>query len=194
MVEAEPPAKLVSAILSATSGAAQLAVRVERRSSPWERLCRELGMAFAPVLTPRFGLSMGMAFFSIMLVLDVAQIRIRDLTPHNLSHTFYSSQNKLMKYYENTRVVYEIESRMRELRNSSDESERQQKDRRLEQNNNRTRKQKSEPERREQQEFSREQDRPVLASLIGSQQDIQGKLKADPETKPEPLARQRREL
>ena len=149
---------------------------------------------FAPVLTPRFGLSMGMAFFSITLVLNVAQIRIKDLTPHNLSHTFYSSQNKLMKYYQNTRVVYEIESRMRELRNSSDESERKQKGRRLEQNNNRTRERRSEPQQREEQQFSREQDRPALALLTGSQQDSHRNWKADPETRPETLAGQRREL
>ena len=78
-------------------------------------------MVFAPVLTPRFGMSMGMAFFSITLVLNMAQIRIKDLTPHNLSHTFYSSENKVMKYYENMRLVYEIESRVRDLRNASDE-------------------------------------------------------------------------
>ncbi len=81
---------------------------------------------------------MGMAFFSIMLVLDMAQIRITDLTAHNLSHTFYRSENKVMKYYENTRLAYELESRVRELRKAGDESEHEEKNRSLEKNNNQT--------------------------------------------------------
>ena len=120
VVDAAPPRNLVHNILAATSGAEQQAAKAVPRASVWERLRRELGMAFAPVLTPRFGMSMGMAFFSIMLMLNMAQIRIKDLTPHNLSHTFYSSENKVMKYYENTRLVYEIESRVRELRNTGE--------------------------------------------------------------------------
>jgi hypothetical protein len=154
----------------------------------WERLRRELGMAFAPVLTPRFGMSMGMAFFSIMLMLNMAQIRIKDLTPHNLSHTFYSSENKVMKYYENTRLVYEIESRVRELRNTG-EGEREEEYRRMEKNNNRTQQQKSEPEQRQVLEFSRDQDGQVLASLRRNVQGFESK-----QENPEMIARQRREL
>jgi hypothetical protein len=128
-------------------------------------------MVFAPVLTPRFGMSMGMAFFSITLVLNMAQIRIRDLTPHSLSHTFYSSQNKLMKYYENMRLVYEIESRVRDLRNASDESEREERNRRREKNSNQTQEQNqnSEPDRRPHREFSRGQNEQLLASLNGNE-------------------------
>ena len=114
MEDVAPPRMLVHNILAATSGAAQQAAQSRPRPSAWERLRRQVGTLFAPVLTARFGMSMGMAFFSITLVLNMAQIRIRDLTPHNLSHTFYSSQNKLMKYYENMRLVYEIESRVRD--------------------------------------------------------------------------------
>jgi hypothetical protein len=185
VVEAEPPRKLVHNILAATNGAEQLVTKAVPQPSVWERLRRELGMAFAPVLTPRFGMSMGMAFFSIMLMLNMAQIRIKDLTPHNLSHTFYSSENKVMKYYENTRLVYEIESRVRELRNTG-EGEREEEYRRMEKNNNRTQQQKSEPERRQEMEFSRDQDGQVLASLV---QSFKSK-----EENPEMIARQRREL
>ena len=106
-MDAAPPRNLVHNILAADQRCGT-GDKGEPRVSRWERLRRELGMAFAPVLTPRFGMSMGMAFFSIMLVLDMAQIRIKDLTAHNLSHTFYRSENKVMKYYENTRLAYEI--------------------------------------------------------------------------------------
>jgi hypothetical protein len=130
---------------------------------------RQLGTVFAPVLTPRFGMSMGMAFFSITLVLNMAQIRIRDLTPHNLSHTFYSSQNKLMKYYENMRLVYEIESRVRDLRNASEESEREREQKSVprDKNDNRTQEQNqnTEPDRPRQREYTSSQNSQLLASF-----------------------------
>jgi hypothetical protein len=169
--EVAPPRNLMHNILAATSGAAQHAIQAEPRSSAWERLRRQVGMVFAPVLTTRFAMSMGMAFFSITLVLNMAQIRIKDLTPHNLSHTFYSSENKLMKYYENMRLVYEIESRVRVLRNASDESEREEKSRPREKNGNQTQEQNqnNEPDRGQHREFSCGQNAQLLASLNGNE-------------------------
>ncbi len=186
--DAEPPRNLVHNIIAATSGAALQAAKAEPRRSAWDRFLTQTRIVFAPVLTPRFGMSMGMAFFSITLVLNMAQIRIKDLTPHNLSHTFYSSQNKLMKYYENMRLVYEIESRVRDLRNASDESEREQKNRRREKNNNQTQEQNqnSEPDRRPQREFSRGQNAQYVASLNGSELDRM--------SYPGILAKQRRDI
>jgi len=184
MEEVLPPRMLVHNILAATSGAAQLEAQSQQRPSAWERLRRQVGTVFAPVLTARFGMSMGMAFFSITLVLNMAQIRIRDLTPHNLSHTYYSSQNKLMKYYENMRLVYEIESRVRTLRNASEESEREQRNRRQEKNNNQTQEQNqnNEPERHQPRDFSRAVNPQWLAALDGC------------ELYPGQLAKQRSEL
>jgi hypothetical protein len=150
MEEVAPPLMLVHNILAATSAASPEAAPAEMRPSARERLRRQVRAVFAPVLTPRFAMSMGMAFFSITLVLNMAQIRIKDLTPHNLSHTFYSSQNKVRKYYENMRLVYEIESRVRDLRNQTEENERerQEQNQRQEKNRNQTQEQnqKSEPE------------------------------------------------
>lgn len=189
--EVAPPPNLVHNIVAVTSGVAQKAVRYALRPSAWERLRREMGMVLAPVLTPRFGMSMGMAFFSITLVLNMAQVRIKDLTPHNLSHTFYSSENKLMKYYENMRLVYEIESRVRDLRNASDESEREERNRRREKNNNQTQEQNqnSEPDRRQHGEYSGGHDVRLLASLNGNEQCLE----TYPDTNPRHLAKQRRE-
>jgi hypothetical protein len=173
MEDVVPPPILVHNILAATSGAAGQAANAEPRASAWERLRRQVGAVFAPVLTARFGMSMGMAFFSITLLLDMAQIRIKDLTPHNLSHTFYSSQNKVMKYYENMRLVYEIESRVRNLRNAGEENEREREERmrRQEKNNNQTREQNqnSEPEQSQPNRFSRIQNVQWPASLRGSE-------------------------
>ncbi len=171
MEDVAPPRMLVHNILAATSGAAQLAAQSQQRPSAWVRLRRQVRTAFAPVLTARFAMSMVMAFFSITLLLNMAQIRIRDLTPHNLSHTYYSSQNKLMKYYENMRLVYEIESRVRTLRNASEESEREERNRRHEKINNQTQEenQNSEPGRRQRRDFSRAPNPQWLASLDGSE-------------------------
>lgn len=167
--EVTPPPNLVHNILAATLGATEQAAQAEPRHSAWERFLRQTRMVFAPVLTPRFGMSMGMAFFSITLVLNMAQIRITDLTPHNLSHTFFTSENKVMKYYENMRLVYEIESRVRELRNQSEENEREreEKNRRQEKNGNQTQEQnqKSEPERHPYRQYSLGMDAQVLASV-----------------------------
>ncbi|MDR3762593.1 MAG: hypothetical protein P4M01_00705 [Acidobacteriota bacterium] len=145
--EVDPPRNLVHNILAMTSGAAAQAAL---KPPLWMQLRDQARAVFAPVLTPRFAMSMGMAFFSITLVLNMAQIRIKDLTPHNLSHTFYSSENKVMKYYENMRLVYEIESRVRDLRNASEEQqrEREEQDRKPKKNNDRTQQnQNSTPER-----------------------------------------------
>jgi anti-sigma factor RsiW len=126
MEEVAPPPRLVQGILAATSAAVpqpRQAPRTERRA--WPGIRSSMAALFAPVLTPRFGLSMGMAFFSITLVLNMAQIRIRELTPHRLSHMFYSRENKAMKYYENMPLVVKIESQVRELRNASSGNERE---------------------------------------------------------------------
>jgi len=170
--EVAPPLNLVHNILAMTSGAAQEVARSVPQQSRWVRLRREVRMVLAPVLTPRFAMSMGMAFFSITLVLNMAQIRIKDLTPHNLSHTFYSSQNKLMRYYENMRLVYEIESRVRNLRNASDESEREEQNRRRQKNNNQTQEQNqnNEPDRRQHGEYSPGRNFQLQASLDGNEQ------------------------
>jgi hypothetical protein len=177
MEDVAPPRMLVQNILAATSGAGQAAAKAEEaRTSAWERLRRQVSGMFAPVLTPRFGMSLGMAFFSVTLVLNMAQIRIRDLTPHNLSHTFYSSQNKVMKYYENMRLVYEIESRVRDLRNASEENEREREERSRhhEKNNNQTQEQNqnNQPQPGGRQDFSLGQSWRWLASMGGREVHI----------------------
>jgi hypothetical protein len=173
-----PPQMLVHNILAATSAAVQAAPAMPRLS-PGQRLRQRLHGFFAPVLTPRFGMSMGMAFFSITLLLNMAQIKIRDLTPHNLSHTFYSSQNRFMKYYENMRLVYEIESRVRDLRNSDEENQRERQRQREERNDLRQQQdkshrqapeqnEKSEPEGPRRREYSRDES---LLHFAGQRRD-----------------------
>ena len=90
-----------------------------------------LGLRLRPfthtVLQPRFMMTAAMAFFSIALTLNVAgihlnQIRASDLRPSSLRRDFYQANAHVVRYYDNLRVVYELESRVRDLQRSSDEN------------------------------------------------------------------------
>jgi hypothetical protein len=70
-----------------------------------------------------------MAFFSIALTLNligikVTELRAADFQPSrlraNLTRQFYSTNEQVTKYYENLRLVYEMESRVRELRRTTE--------------------------------------------------------------------------
>ena len=72
-------------------------------------------------------MTLAMAFFSIALTLNltgihVTQMRAADLQPSRLRATltrqYYATNEQVTKYYENLRLVYEMEARVRELRRS----------------------------------------------------------------------------
>ena len=123
--EAEPPAHLVRSILEATIGAAPMPV-VRKRKPLMERL-REvpwLAPVMGTVLQPRFAMSFGMAFFSISLLLNLTGIKVNklrnlDLRPSAIVRTYYEAQAKVARYYENIRFIYEIESRVRDLKRAT---------------------------------------------------------------------------
>src|SRR6201993_2300156 len=127
--EGEPPANLVNNILTATSGIdsyrLQAAAPARRQPSLVERI-REWAASFAgpvwsTVRQPRFAMSFGMAFFSLSVALSVAGVKPADLRqislrPSAIRHTYYTTQAKVVRYYENVRIVYEVESRVREIK------------------------------------------------------------------------------
>ncbi len=85
--------------------------------------------AVRQVLEPRLMMTAAMAFFSIALTLNltgikITQLRAADLQPSrlraNLTRQFYSTNEQVTKYYENLRLVYEMESRVRELRRTTE--------------------------------------------------------------------------
>jgi hypothetical protein len=45
-----------------------------------------------------------------------ADLRQVSLRPAALRHTYYNTQARVVRYYENIRLVYEVESRVRELK------------------------------------------------------------------------------
>jgi hypothetical protein len=171
--EVEPPRNMVHNILVATTGVAETKRAAEIAKQPmWERARTWLSPHVSPLFTPRFAMSCAMAFFSLSMVMNVAGIRVRDLTPSGLTRTYYQNQTRVLKYYENIRLVYEIESRVRDLKRAagsgSDNGD---------SNNNQKQKQKESPkdekqnntnrvpEQKQYQNYSREKDDVVLVAL-----------------------------
>ena len=46
----------------------------------------------------------------------MSDLRHLDLSSKGITNTYYATQAKVLRYYENMRLVYEIESRVRDLR------------------------------------------------------------------------------
>jgi Putative zinc-finger len=118
--EAEPlqPAPwLITRIIHATTG--------ERKLTWAERLFG----AVRPLLQARVVYGISMAVFSITFLLHVANIdvrslKLRDLNPGTWAYRANSQGHLLVaraeKYYYDLRVVYEIQNRLRELRNGQE--------------------------------------------------------------------------
>jgi hypothetical protein len=132
--EAVPPPDMVERILAATSHPPSRRAATGR-GNPWERVRSwvvEGSMAgwsaLATLSQPRFAMSFAMAFFSIAMLLNVTGLQVQDirsidLRPAAFVHTYELATGKLVRYYENIRIVYEIQSRVEELRQSSEETE-----------------------------------------------------------------------
>ncbi len=131
LTEVEPPASLVNNILASTTGVDTQRLRVTARSpqpriSWWEHVQATLfGTVFEPIWAtvrqPRFAMSFGMAFFALSVGLTVAGVKPADLRqvslrPAAIRHMYYATQAKVVHYYENVRIVYEVESRVREIK------------------------------------------------------------------------------
>jgi hypothetical protein len=77
---------------------------------------------------PRLMMTAAMAFFSIALTLNLTGVRLSDLRIANLRPTAIRSfmerrltmaSTPIIRYYDHLRLVYEVQSRMRELRRST---------------------------------------------------------------------------
>ncbi len=123
--DVETPPNLVHNILAATIGQVEAAAPAARpREGRWQRLHGWVRPVLAPVLQPRFAMSFGMAFFSVSLILNLLGVRLSDfrhvdLTPSGIVRGYYETQGRVVRYYENIRVVYEIESRVQQLKRAT---------------------------------------------------------------------------
>ena len=118
----EPAPWLVSKILLATVG--------ETKAS----LKEQLAAFFRPAVQPRFAYAVAMAVFSVSIIVNAAGINLRNVSFENLNprtwiyranrtgHLLYA---RAEKFYYDLRIVYEIESRFRQLRAQPDEGEKE---------------------------------------------------------------------
>jgi len=139
--EPAPPADLLKNILAHTSGRSLpgvvsgmepgLPAPAPTARPAWRRVAPRVFPMVRQVLEPRLLMTAAMAFFSIALTMNltgikVTEIRASDLTPSRLratvTRTYYSTNEQVTKYYENLRLVYEMEARVRELRRSTEAS------------------------------------------------------------------------
>ena len=124
--DVEPPKHLVHNILAQTIGSVpEASAQAAPVGESWmEKLKARIAPVFAPVMTPRFAMSFGMAFFSITMLANVAGFHVADLkhmdiSAKGLQKTYYSTEARVVRYYENIRLVYEIESRVRDWRRAA---------------------------------------------------------------------------
>jgi hypothetical protein len=125
----EAPGGLLEKILAGTTGlpdaqqalTASGAVALPRQ--PW--MAVPMQMLQRHMAESRILMTLAMAFFSIALTLNLtgvrlSQLKLSDLSPSALAssvrHEFFTTSGHLMQYYSNLRVVYEIESRVNEMR------------------------------------------------------------------------------
>lgn len=175
LAEVEPPANLMHNILLATTGyeSERLAHRAKTEASWADAVTSWLRPVFAPVLSmsrqPRFAMSFGMAFFSLSISLSLAGVKVSDvrrvdLRPSAIRRTYYETTGRAVKYYENIRFVYEIESRVREFKRVTAPAQSAPK----EENNNKEKKDNNtsgQPEPRQERNYSQGESQPVLASV-----------------------------
>ncbi len=171
--EVEPPAYLVNNILLATSGVALGKATV--RATWGERVGRWIDAVVSPVFAvarqPRFAMSFGMAFFTLSVTLSIAGVRLSDirhldLRPSAIRRSYYETQGRVVKYYENIRFVYEIESRVRQLKQAAPAEERPATEESKPKDNNK-KNSSGEPEKQE-RNYSQEGTQILFASLSES--------------------------
>ena len=133
------PADLMTKILSRTSASATTG-QLQTAGAPvpipvhkvpfWKQIT--VHPALRRMADTRLMMTAAMAFFSIALTLNLAgvrvgSIRLSDLKPatmrSNLSRQFYSANARVVRYYDNLRIVYEVEARVRELRRDAQSDE-----------------------------------------------------------------------
>ncbi|HTD97521.1 MAG TPA: zf-HC2 domain-containing protein [Edaphobacter sp.] len=76
------------------------------------------------MLQPRLAMTAAMAFFSIALTMNLTGVRLSDfhasdLKPSNIMRSAYQAKARVVRYSDNLRVVYELESRVRDLQRAS---------------------------------------------------------------------------
>ncbi len=126
--EVEPPEELITRIA--------FQAPVGRVRGPWER--HTLWSRFSekwlqPILQPRFVMGAAMLVLSFTMLerctgTRVERIQSADINPvrifDGMELKAARTKDRLFKYYENLRVVYEVEARLRDMQRQQDENDR----------------------------------------------------------------------
>ncbi|MGA8622773.1 MAG: zf-HC2 domain-containing protein [Candidatus Sulfotelmatobacter sp.] len=130
LTEVEPPVSLVTGILASTTGvdtqrlrgnvsAAQPRINWLEHARAW--LSGAMQPVWGTVRQPRFAMSFGMAFFALSVALSVVGVKPADLRevslrPAAIRHTYYNTQARVVRYYDNIRLVYEVQAAVRGIK------------------------------------------------------------------------------
>jgi hypothetical protein len=179
LAEVEPPAELVTNILLRTSGivSAQRHVAGAPETASWTGRLRDwIGVIGSPVVAmarqPRFAMSFGMAFFTLSVTLSLAGVKLSDLRHMDLRasairRTYYETSGRVVKYYENIRFVYEIESRVRQFKEAAAPAEQPSEQQNNNDHKNKTKNDTSgQPEQKQERNYSREGNQPIFAASL----------------------------
>jgi hypothetical protein len=117
----EPPQELLTRILYHTPKPAPLLEALVRRD--W------LKGWLSPLRQPRFAMGMAMTILSFSMlgkfVAPVNQLKPSDLDPvkvwHNIDNSAHRTWDRLLKYYDNLRLVYEVQAAIEEMRRDNEE-------------------------------------------------------------------------
>ena len=112
-------------------------------------------------------MSFGMIFFTFSLMVSAAGVKAADVAkidvrPSALRHAYNSAQIKFVQYYDNIRFVYEIESKVRELRRAATPAEPSAEPKKENRGNDNT---SGQPDQRQDRNYSQEESQTVLAGL-----------------------------
>jgi hypothetical protein len=174
LVEVDPPQHLMHNILAATSGIDTARIHATAPAAAqfswYDRIAEWANAAFRPLLgvvkQPRFAMSFGMAFFSLSISLSLAGVKLSDvrhadLRPTAIKRNYYETKGRVVKYYENIRVVYEMESRLREFKRATTPAEPETKKDSHPKNDDRS----EHPDDKEQRNYSQGDSPVILATL-----------------------------
>jgi hypothetical protein len=134
--EVEPPKNLVHNILAATTLETSAQLAAAPKLSWKQRVSEIAGAIAAPigalVREPRLLMTTAMAIFSVTLSLNLAGVRLSDLRHidlrpsairENANIKYTEASNRVIQYYYSIRLVYEVESRLQELKRATSAEE-----------------------------------------------------------------------
>jgi len=122
----EPPKQLLHNILAVTSLAEKRVVAPAGQPEGWlTRLRQQLPSPLAGLLHSRFATSFAMAFFSLALTLNLLGVKVTQIDWHpsalrkSVVLQYTQVEASVQRYYDNMRIVLEVESRVQGLKKAT---------------------------------------------------------------------------